>query len=505
MTENETWIENLRDQIIEEDDKILFNETAGCFLSEHYRASYILSWISIIESLKRKINLFSNLGDSRATEAVKEIEKAEEQKKSTDKLIYEEAKKCGILDNSNLSTINYLWEQRCLFAHPYQKQPESDEVKHIIRQSIKLVLGKELLYNKGYLSELSENVATKPFFLPNEIERVREFAIGTIARTPKDLHPFFFKTLLSKVGEVIQVPARSSELTKLRYYLIELFSKTDIPLTDPRWSLENRITKFPYECFLGFVHSDIWDKLPSRIKEMLMAYVSNETESKRLINLKSIITTLITAGVLEDPLKDRYYSKLNGTDYNSSINFYGNNDAKFDRMVAELESWKYELQNTVIEHLKSEGMTDFLNSLGEKKQFYLGRLLSACAGGGHWKTQHYISSIKNGPNIVPNNLIAGLAFASFINRKDVFDLKKESVQEAVKLLNVIDEDIQKDVYKNVSSILENSTPDELDKMAFSEPSLIGISKLVHESIETWVDSNKNNFDKLVEGIKQYFA
>ncbi len=505
MTENETWIENLRDQIIEEDDKILFNETAGCFLSKHYRASYILSWITIIESLKRKINLFSNLGDSRATEAVKEIEKTEEQKKSTDKLIYEEANKCGILDNSDLSTINFLWEQRCLFAHPYQKQPESDEVKHIIGQSIKLVLGKELLFNKDYLTEFSENVATKPFFLPNEIERVREYALGIIARTPKGLHPFFFKTLLFRVGEVINVPAKSKELTKLRYFLVELFSKTDIPLSDIQWSLEDRVTKFPYECFIGFVHPETWDILPLRIKEMLIAYVSNEIGTNRFINLKYITSALIKAGILEDTLKEQYYSIINGIDYNSSINFYGNNDAKFDRIVAELESWQYEQQNTVIEHLKGEGMADFLNLLDEKKQFYLGRLLRYCAGNGHWKTQHYISRIIDGSNNVPNNMKAGLAFASFINRKDAFDLKKGVVKEAVKLLNVIDEDTQKDVYKNVSSILENSTPDEFDKMVFSESSIIGISKSVHESIETWVDSNKINFDKLVEGIKQYYA
>jgi len=173
MTENEKWIDDLRNQITEEEDKILFDETSGCFLSGHYRAAYILSWITIIESLKRKIKLFSNLGDSGATDAVKEIEEAEDKKLAADRLIFEKSKKCGIIDNADLSTVNYLWEQRCLFAHPYNKQPEIDEVKHIIGQSVKLVLGRQLLYNKDFLSALSENIATKPFFLPNEIERVR--------------------------------------------------------------------------------------------------------------------------------------------------------------------------------------------------------------------------------------------------------------------------------------------------------------------------------------------
>jgi len=245
MTNDEKWIQELKSKIINEDDKVLFNESSGCFLSGHLRASYILSWISIIESLKSKIRLFSNLGDRRATDAYKGIEKAEEQKLSTDKLIFEESKKCGIIDNADLSTINFLWEQRCLFAHPYNKQPELDEVKHIIGQSVKLVLGKELFYNKDFLTELSNNIANKPFFLPTELERVREFAKRTIARTPEQLHPFLFKTLLSKVGEIISNEEKIDELRKLHCYIIELFKSTQISLDNTNWSLENRVTNFP--------------------------------------------------------------------------------------------------------------------------------------------------------------------------------------------------------------------------------------------------------------------
>lgn len=505
MTENEKWINDLRNQITEEEDKILFDETSGCFLTGHYRAAYILSWITIIESLKRKIKLFSNLGDSRATDAVKEIEEAEDKKLSTDRLIFEESKKCGIIDNADLSTINYLWEQRCLFAHPYNKQPEIDEVKHIIGQSIKLVLGRHLLYNKDFLSDLSENIATKPFFLPNEIERVREFAIRTIARTPIDLHPFFFKTLLFKVGQIIEVPEKFNELRKLRYYLVELFANTELNLSDNKWSLEDRVTKFPYECVVGFVHQDIWEKLPMRIKEMLIAYVVSENDTKRLINLKAIVRSLIENNKLEEALRLKFYSKLEKLDFNSAINFYGNNDSKYDRIIAELESWQYERQNPVIDHLKTEGAAEFLNSLHTEKQFYLGRLLRACASGGHWKTQYLLSDIINGTVTVPENLKAGIALSSFINRQDKYSLDREFVVRAVKLLNTISEEIQNQVYSQVNKVLDENTPDEFDKMIFSEPSLIELSKSVHESIDEWNGSNKDEFDKLVEEIKKYFA
>jgi len=97
------WIDELRERIIEEDDKVLFDEATNCLKNGLNRASYILAWIMTVESLKRKIKLFSNLGDKRATEAQEKIEKAEEEKISTDKLIYEESQRCGILDNLTIS------------------------------------------------------------------------------------------------------------------------------------------------------------------------------------------------------------------------------------------------------------------------------------------------------------------------------------------------------------------------------------------------------------------
>jgi len=505
MTDNKNWIDELKTRIIESDDGILFDEATGCFLSGHYRAAYILSWISIIESLKRKIKLFSNLGDSRATDAWNEIEKVEGQKASTDRLIFEESNKCGILDNADLSTISYLWEQRCLFAHPYNKQPEEDEVKHIIRQSIKLVLAKELLYNKDFLTELSENIANKPFFLPTEIERIREFAKRTIARTPESLHPFFFKTLLFKVGEISFNQEKFSELRKLRYYLVELFINTTLSLDNNSWSLEHRVTNFPFECFVGFVHYEAWGKIPDRIKEMLISYFENEQDEKKLISLKSIGNNLVKNGVLSDTLKGKYIAKLNGIKFDSAINFYGDNDAKFDRIKTEIESGQYERQNPVIDYLKEERASSFINSLDKEKLFQLGILIKACAAGGHWKTQYLIPNIVNGLIKFPDWLKAGIAFRNFISKQNKYSLDKNSIINSIKLLNQIDTEIQQEIYEKIYSILEMDSPNDLEFMGFNESELIELSTSVVDSIEDWNAINKSNFELLIEKIKKYFA
>jgi len=505
MTENEKWVDELEKLIVEESDKILFQETANCFLTGNLRASYIMSWITIIESLKRKIKLFSNLGDSRATDAYSLIEKTEEDKKSTDRLIFEESKKCGIIDNADLSTINFLWEQRCLFAHPYNRQPEEDEVKHIIGQTIKLVLAKELFYNKDFLSELSDNIANKPFFLPTEIERIRDFASRTIARTPEELHPFLFKTLLFKVGELAPNQEKFSELKKLRYYLIELFVKTSISLEDPSWSLENRVTNFPFECYIGFVHKDSWSKLPIRIKEMLISYLVNETDNNRLVSLKSITVKLVSENILEADLKEKYIEKLNDTYFDSAINFYGDNDLKFKRIKTELESWQYEQQNPVIDYLREEGTFNFLNSISNENQFCLGRLLKSCSSGGHWKTQYLLSSIISGSTNTTDYVKAGIAYGGIVSWTSKYHLDKEFLTKSIQLLNQIEIPIQQSTYDKIYGILAENTPDEFDKMTFSEPAIIELSANILGVVEEWKESNKANFETLIENIKENFA
>ena len=123
-----------------------------------------------------------------------------------------------------------MWGRRCLFAHPYEKQPDLDEVKFIINQSVNISLGKELHFNKNYIDELCINIAEKPFYLPNEVEKVQEHAKKIIARTPEKLYPYFFKTFLYKIGTIKDDETKRYELRKLRYFILELFLKASKPL-----------------------------------------------------------------------------------------------------------------------------------------------------------------------------------------------------------------------------------------------------------------------------------
>lgn len=62
---NENKVELLKATIINKDDAQLYDEVIACYKNELYRSGYLLAWILLIESLKRKIIKLADLEDAR--------------------------------------------------------------------------------------------------------------------------------------------------------------------------------------------------------------------------------------------------------------------------------------------------------------------------------------------------------------------------------------------------------------------------------------------------------
>ena len=60
MEKDTAWLENLRKQIVEEKDVTNFDDIVKCYQSGLLRAGFLLAWLMLIESLKRKIVELAN-------------------------------------------------------------------------------------------------------------------------------------------------------------------------------------------------------------------------------------------------------------------------------------------------------------------------------------------------------------------------------------------------------------------------------------------------------------
>lgn len=504
MSNNNIWVDGLMSKIINKEDVIIFEEATSCFLSKNLRAAYIMGWLSIIESLKRKIYNFSDLGDKNSKEALEKIEKLENEKSSADKIIFQGASKAGIIDKNDLTTIEYLWAKRCLFAHPYNTKPEEEDVKYILTQSVKLVLEKDLLYNRDYLEQLTKDIVEKTHFRPNNKEEIISLIKLDLRKTSEKLHPFFFKTLLAKLGEIIDDQNKTPEVLKLRSYIIELIIESKIPLTDEKWSLESKARDFPYETFIGVVNHETWRYIPKKIKRMLISYSISEEKTERNYRLKAITNYLIKKQVLEDKYIKDYYKKLSKDEFSSAIDYYGTDSAKLSRILEELKSRQFIQQNIIIDYIRGDDGNNFLKKIKPSSQFKLGKAIRNYCSSMHWKTDHLISAIINKTEMFPDEVIAGIAYGCFINENDKYEFDKTLMENAISLLNLIKKTKQEKVYKKIKKVLLQNKPDEYQKFSYKETDLTEIQENVFKSIKIWNHSNKEYFEVLTNEIDIYF-
>lgn len=106
----ESEIELLKSIIIDNDDAKLYDEVVSCYKNRLYRSGYLLSWILLIESLKRKILKLAELDDARGKQEWGKIETLEKQHQSTDTQIISSAKECEIISDTEYTTISSLWQ-----------------------------------------------------------------------------------------------------------------------------------------------------------------------------------------------------------------------------------------------------------------------------------------------------------------------------------------------------------------------------------------------------------
>ncbi|MEG1592235.1 hypothetical protein [Chryseobacterium sp.] len=413
------WSDEQVKKIHDESDKPLFLEIIGCLNAGFLRSAYIMSWIAIAENLKNKILQSSNLGDERATVALQNIEDAESNKKSVDKIILDKVNELSLTDANEKTILEFLWSQRCVFAHPYEIAPSEDQVKHIIDQLVNICLSKPLLYKKNFLLELINNLVTKSFFLTGDQQKQMDYFHTIMLRVTEDLHPFLFKTLLFELGKIESDNSKSNTQLSIRYFLSKLLSDSPLLLSNPVWTLEQRAVNYPFTTFFGCVNTSTWPKLDDRVKEILVNYAVIETDPDKQNKIKTIFSNLIDANILENIYETYYFTFLSTINFANSIRFYGKTEPMHKLIISELDSGNYEKQNSVLEYLKSDDGSKFLLNSSPFDQRNIGKSLMFAARGNNWNINGYLANFPIDP-LPPADLILGFLEGALFNRINRF-------------------------------------------------------------------------------------
>lgn len=504
-TELEQWLATERTKVIDAKDQIIFDEVAGCLKNGYRRSAYIMSWIAIIESLKRKIYKFANLGDSSAKKAVEEIENLEAAHKSADVFIYDQAKKCGILADSDVSAIEFFWKKRCVFGHPYETQPTLEENKYIVIEGVRLVLGTELTYNKSYLDEICSMIVDSPHFLPNDIELIKAKAQKIVARTPEHLFPYFFKSLLFKIGQFKDETEPPIEVQKLRIFIIELLRVAKKPLLEAEYGFNVRVTRFPFTSFCGFVHHEIWEHIPMEAKETLLNYLESTPKNKEQdYYVKFFVKHIREKDKLIEAHAERYCAYLNKQSFDKAVEFYGNNFDTYTRIITEMETYTYTVQNVVVDYLRQATTVELVNSFTAEQQIGIGKVIQNAAKNNHFSSKNIKTDILKKERGFSDWVRIGIIISILENVKNMVGANKGELLATLEMLNKVELSVRKSVYELLSSYYQDLEVQRFDfwKAGKEEDypleeldDFVGVIEFIATKI-TWADGHRELFEEL---------
>lgn len=229
--------------IVSDKDRIIYKEVLLACEHGIYRGAYVLAWIAIIESLKGKIYDLADLGDSRATNVKSNIEDGENKHLSTDRTIFEGAANCEIVPAIYISELNYLWEQRCLYAHPYQHSPNEGDVMHIIDKALEITLTKELMYSRDRIDSFIKE-EMDAFHLVPSLEDAQTDHIRHHLSLVKEKH---YAPLFKNLFYWTRICMDTKQHSKLRYVLrfIRIFVAEKNPnLNDASFSIQKGVANY---------------------------------------------------------------------------------------------------------------------------------------------------------------------------------------------------------------------------------------------------------------------
>ena len=108
----DNWLIELKGHIIDKRDAENFDDIISCYQNGLLRAGFLMAWLMLIESLKRKIVELADKEVKVAVNELKSITSVEDAMHSNDEVIWKTALKCELITNEDDSVLEILYKEK---------------------------------------------------------------------------------------------------------------------------------------------------------------------------------------------------------------------------------------------------------------------------------------------------------------------------------------------------------------------------------------------------------
>lgn len=409
-----------------DEDLTLLNEIIICIENEAYRSASIIIWISVLESLLRKLKILA-LNDNEIKNLIRNFENNQNEH---DLLL--NCMEHGIINQIEYAQLDTIRQARNNYAHPNYDSPEKEDVLIYLHYAVEYVLSKPNVFSKNSAKRELYKLLNDSNFLGNaNTEQVKEFAITFTKKVANDYHDEIIKTLFKMIEKKFKENDPNNHTCikhGLIYAKVLLTNNLEYLNSEKANYLidEYRITS----CHL-FTNPIIWEHLDSRSQERIYGY-STSRDSSQISNIGfiNIFYKLYKADKLSDDLKMKY----EGTISNSNLeklrftkvpaNLY------YDKLIEELRSNNYYRQNPAAIIVRDKDLSVFNDNQLEQ----LGRNILQSAEGGANDSESTIRKFERNGN-PPKAFLKGLLFETLINDDNELRIKPNYFENVMNIIN----------------------------------------------------------------------
>lgn len=481
------WLNNQRQFIANTNDARLYDEIVKCCESGLLRAAYILTWILIVESLRHKIETLANLGDKRAIQALENIEGVEKAKQANDRVITDKAISCLVVDSRYVSDLSYFWDQRCLYAHPYQTAPSDADLTLIITKALEMVLKTGVHYHKDRISEIIKNEATNFHIVPQNEPEQKEHIRRHILMVREEHYAFLYKTLFFEFSQAVD--AKNIPLYRYLALFTELLvNETTYDINNDVNGLPKQIANFPLKVWsLIYLAPSIWEKINDTYRDSLFNCIMLPSENS-FAYARCAYKLFKNGNTISSRQEQIYYDELAKQDIGSAWYFYHDHSLLMGRIEMEwIVPASYRKQEMYVEWLKS--IWGYMSMFTDDEKHHLGVLLGKCCRNNSFAARDYLKSLPEEWKEYPS-FLEGLVIGAYTSGA-YFDIPRNYyvyIFYAFLLLSPL----------NQESVLSDLSKREVEKKSWDTDNRDILKKAIEEKKDKITQETYNQLLALVD-------
>ena len=426
----EKWLSDLKAQIIDEKDSKNFDDIIKCYQDGLLRAGFLMAWLMLVESLKRKIVELADKGVKVATIELKTITTTEDAMHSNDEVIWKGALKCELITKEEDSVLEMLWKKRCIMSHPYMPEVNESDFRYMVEKLVSISLSRTLMWSKPMIDDYFSDIRANVFLIPDESAEQQEAADRILKLVPEKLWPFFWKTLFYELS--LSLEGGHNKLQKmLKRLAIRFVRQPGLDINDSCFTLANKIKDHCGVCWNIFSNKRAWGKLNEDYQAQMFRFLKdNKKEAKKVLCLAYDL--IDSDDSLDEKFIECYYEALAEYDVTDMQSYYLDKKRFLKILYDEkIKGYQFSDQGEFIDMLKSMEEDDLEEfTVGQRQK--MGRYVEMCCVNGTFKAHDFVRSRNIW--IKDLNFVKGLAIEGLTDEKGNLSVSKRHLEHVVPAL-----------------------------------------------------------------------